>query len=87
MARRLLGPMAPRLEPVAQPWVRPYADVMEKAVRTLLLAALGPFSAEAHEKPLPPAFGKELVPDGQAEHRQEAADSDADDESDEPGEF
>lgn len=56
---------------------------MEKAVRILLLAALvtagGPLAAGADDKRLPPAFGKELVPDGQAERRQEPAESDADD--------
>ena len=38
--------------------------------------------ASAHEKPLPPAFGKELVPDQETEERNEPKESELEDEKD-----
>lgn len=38
--------------------------------------------AEAHGKPLPPAFGKELVPDEQTEERNEPKDAEMEEERD-----
>jgi len=57
-----------------------------KSVASLLMASalLLPFApgAEAHDKPLPPAFGKELVPDETTSERNEPKDAELEDEKD-----
>jgi hypothetical protein len=61
---------------------------MKRVITVFALASLFvPFlkpMASAHEKPLPPAFGKELVPDEATEERNGDRASEMEDEKDEP---
>jgi|SRR4051812_14575135 hypothetical protein len=51
------------------------------AVAATLLLPLAP-AVQAHEKPLPPAFGKELVPSEETEERNEPKDAEMEEDRD-----